>query len=404
MPWFLPDGTHLLFLALASGQATGVIWATSIDEPARVRIVESNGGARYADGWLLSTSTTSSRALVAQRFDPVRLTIAGEPLPVRDGLVGSTTAGVNLGFSVAASGVLVVDRPPPGAALVSQLTWVDRAGRSLSTVGPAGQIGEWALAPDETRVLTTTGGDLWLFAPPRSEGTRLTYQARASRPLWARDGRHVLFTGRGPTVFAPLTLTLGATDAAPVIGLGASFAHFEDVTRDGQYLVFKADAQVGRLEVWLQHLSTPDAVRPLVQGQFEATQPRVSPDGHWLAFTLSLPSGPAVFAQPFDRPGERIQVSPAGGIGPIWRDDSRELYYEGPGGLMAVPMSGRAGVLEAGTPQRLFPLHTQGYVVSQPHNVEVAAHGQKFLVNAIVGDSDNVPLEVTVNWMAGLEK
>ena len=91
-------------------------------------------------------------------------------------------------------------------------------------------------------------------------------------------------------------------------------------------------------------------------------------------------------------------------MGPIWRDDSRELYYEGPEGLMAVPMSERAGALEAGTPQTLFPLHTQGYVTSQPHNVEVAAHGQKFLVNTIVGDSDNVPLEVTVNWAAGLKK
>ena len=82
----------------------------------------------------------------------------------------------------------------------------------------------------------------------------------------------------------------------------------------------------------------------------------------------------------------------------------RAVYYEGPEGLMAVPMSERVGVLEAGTPQKLFPLHTQGFAVTQPHNVEVAAHGQKFLVNTIVGDSDNVPLEVTVNWTAGLKK
>jgi hypothetical protein len=33
----------------------------------------------------------------------------------------------------------------------------------------------------------------------------------------------------------------------------------------------------------------------------------------------------------------------------------------------------------------------------------VAAHGQKFLVNTIVGDSDNVPLEMTLNWMAELK-
>ena len=46
----------------------------------------------------------------------------------------------------------------------------------------------------------------------------------------------------------------------------------------------------------------------------------------------------------------------------------------------------------------MFALRTQGLVANMPHNVEVAAHGQKFLVNAIVGDSNNVPLEVTLNW------
>jgi hypothetical protein len=71
---------------------------------------------------------------------------------------------------------------------------------------------------------------------------------------------------------------------------------------------------------------------------------------------------------------------------------------------MAVPMSERSDALEAGTPQKLFSIHTQGNVVNQPHNIEVAAHGQKFLVNAIVGGSDNVPLEVTLNWTAGLKK
>ena len=36
---------------------------------------------------------------------------------------------------------------------------------------------------------------------------------------------------------------------------------------------------------------------------------------------------------------------------------------------------------------------TQGWVPVTPHNVAVAAHGEKFLVNMIVGDSDNVPLK-----------
>jgi hypothetical protein len=36
--------------------------------------------------------------------------------------------------------------------------------------------------------------------------------------------------------------------------------------------------------------------------------------------------------------------------------------------------------------------------------VEVVAHGQKFLVNSIVGDTDNVPLEVTLNWLEELKQ
>jgi hypothetical protein len=108
--------------------------------------------------------------------------------------------------------------------------------------------------------------------------------------------------------------------------------------------------------------------------------------------------------QPFDRPGDRLQVSRTGGTGAIWRADSRELYYEGTDGLMAVATTERGGALDVGTPQKLFSPHTQGFVINQPHNVEVAANGQKFLVNAIVGDTDNAPLEVTLNWTTGLEK
>ena len=70
---------------------------------------------------------------------------------------------------------------------------------------------------------------------------------------------------------------------------------------------------------------------------------------------------------------------------------------------MAVTTAERGGTLDVGSPLKLFPLHTQGVAQNQPHNVEVAANGQKFLVNTIVGDSYNVPIEVTLNWTAGLK-
>jgi len=298
--------------------------------------------------------------------------------------------------------VLVVDRPPPQ---VSQLVWLDRSGRALATVSLRAVLPEFALAPDERRVvanrlLDPATGALWLFDGLRPDGTRLTYEGAPRRPLWALDGRHVYFTERTGTGFVLRTLALGAT-APTAFEPPGPFIHFEDVTRDGRYLVFKSLSEPA--EIWIQRVGS-DERRALVQGPFRATQPRVSPDSRWLAYTLDLPSGPEVFAQPFDRPGDRIQVSAQGGFGPVWRDDGRELYYEGPEGLMAVPMTERGGTLEAGTPQTLFAIRARGKVVNQPHNFEVAAHGQKFLVNTVVDDSDNAPLEVTLNWDAGLTK
>jgi Tol biopolymer transport system component len=263
-------------------------------------------------------------------------------------------------------------------------------------------IPSFALAPDEGRVVAdvvdndSATSDLWLFEAGRPDGTRLTYEGSGIRPLWSLDGRRIYFTGSNDLRM----LAIGATASASFENPG-SFVHFEDVTRDGRYFVFKSSSELA--EIWIQRVDSAER-RTLVRGSFRARWPRVSPDSRWLAYTLDLPSGPEVFAQPFDRPGDRIQVSVKGGFGPVWRDDGRELYYESSEGLMAVPMTERGDALEAGTPQILFRIHTQGSVFNQPHNVEVAAHGQKFLVNTIVGDSDNVPLEITLNWTAQLKK
>lgn len=401
-PFFLPDGRRVLFLALAAGQTRGVIWAVSIDDPVRTRVAESSGGAMYSAGWLLTT-TAAPRSLVAQPFDPERLAPGGAPQLVREGLPRPETGG-SPGFSASLGTSLAVDRPPP---VVHQLTWVDRAGRALGTIGPAGGIQEFGLAPDERRVAATLidrnslKADLWLFDAQREDGTRLTLQLDTRMPMWALDGRRVFFTTMPG--FDLRSLAIGATEPEPVENPGG-FVHFEDVTRNGGYFVFKT--QYPQSAIWIQRIGVPAERRALVQGQYGSTQPRVSPDGRWLAYTLALPRGAEVFLQPFDRSGDRVQVSRTGGIGAIWRADSRELYYEDDrtDALMAVAITERNGTLDVGTPQKLFSLRTQGGVGNQPHNVEVAASGQKFLVNAIVGDSDNVPIEVTLNWTVGLKK
>jgi Tol biopolymer transport system component len=395
-PWFLPDGRHLVFLALASGQTAGTIWAISLDDPShRTRVVESAGSAAYAGGWLFYTTTAGGRRLVAQPFDADRLALRGSPQPVRDGLPGSNSSGY-AGFAVSATGTLVVDRPRP---IIEQLTWMDRTGTPVGTVGPRGFVPDFALSPDERQIVAVVQNRgaaqraLWLFDDTHEQGTQLTYQEPGTRPIWARDNRHIYFN-QGPLA---RSIAIGAAASSP-FDHPAPFVLFEDMTRDSKYIVFRSLNQ----EIWIQAAGS-DERRALVQGPYPAFYPRVSPDGRWLAYSLLVPSGQEVFVQPFDRPGERTDIGT--GIGPIWREDSRELYYESADGvLMSVGIADRGNAVEPGAAKKLFAVHTQGFVPNQPHNVEVAAHGQKFLVNAVVAESDNQPLEVTTNWTVDLKK
>jgi hypothetical protein len=314
-------------VALGKAQASGVIWAASIDDSSRTQLADSIGGAAYAAGWLLSTTPTP-RGLVAQPFDPDHLTLRGTPQPVRDRLVGGTNRG-DSGFAVSSSDVLVVDRPP---AIVHQLVWMDRTGRPIGTVGPSATVNSFALAPDERRVVAETRDpdslkrDLWLFDPERTTGTQVTYLGAARLPVWGANGRSLYFTtgqGLGPEL---RVLTVGATTDTTFDKSGL-FGAVEDITRDGQYVVLASTA--APRAIWIQPSDHPGERRMLVDGQFSAAQARVSPDRRWLAYTLALPARTDVFVQPFDRPGDRVQVSAAGGSGAVWRDDSRAGGIDG---------------------------------------------------------------------------
>jgi hypothetical protein len=111
-------------------------------------------------------------------------------------------------------------------------------------------------------------------------------------------------------------ITIGATAETGFENPGG-FLTVEDLTRDGRYFVFAS--AVEPKGIWIQRADNPDERRVLMQDMFGALQPRVSPDRRWLAYTLILPSEPEIFAQPFDRPGDRTQVSVKGGSGAVWR-------------------------------------------------------------------------------------
>ena len=111
-----------------------------------------------------------------------------------------------------------------------------------------------------------------------------------------------------------------------------------------------------------------------------------------------------VYVQAIPANGAKWQVSPEGGTQPRWRRDGKELFYiSGDQKLMAVPVKSGAA-FEAGAPQALFELDPIFSPIGGRFAYQPAADGQRFLVLSSAGSAAAAPINVVLNWQAGLKK
>ena len=98
-------------------------------------------------------------------------------------------------------------------------------------------------------------------------------------------------------------------------------------------------------------------------------------------------------------------ISINGGSQPQWRQDGRELLYNGRDGkLMAVPVKANGNNFEAGSPSELFEVRPVGGAPTAGPPYAVSRDGQRFLINVVAEDSSPVPAVVVQNWTASLKK
>ena len=116
-PRFLPDQRHFLFFVTGSPEARGV-YVGQLDSLDPKRLFDADTPAAYAsNGYLLFVR---GGKLLAQRFDPDRLEMSGDALPIDDATVGTV-------LSVSAAGPIVYRTPSPDSGQ-RQLVWIDRSG------------------------------------------------------------------------------------------------------------------------------------------------------------------------------------------------------------------------------------------------------------------------------------
>jgi len=400
-PQFLPDGRHFLFRAAAAG--SGYIEAGSLDSPKTERLFESVSNALYAPPGYLFYENQGT--LVAQPFDARALKLTGHALPVSAG-VGLTPGAAYGYFSVSQSGVLAFQTAPGG--ILSQLTWYNRNGEKLGTVGQPGLYSSSALSPDGAKFAVGVGvsgaRDIWISDLKRGTESRLTFSSADNHnPLWSADGDRIMFTSSragGRDIYEQPANGLG--EAEPVLISRDRTKDVDDLSPDGQYAIY--DTAGGDVtELWGLPLTGERKPFPFVQGSFAARAAHFSPNGRYVAYASSETGRYEIYVQTFPEHLGKWQVSTNGGTEPSWRRDGKELFYLSPDHkMMAVEVNTDSANFQAGIPKSLFQVQLVDGFLWRNRYV-VSADGQRFLILSPTGETAGNPITVVVNWPAGLK-
>jgi dipeptidyl aminopeptidase/acylaminoacyl peptidase len=173
----------------------------------------------------------------------------------------------------------------------------------------------------------------------------------------------------------------------------------EDASLDGRYLVYAEGSRATSSDLWVLALAERKPKSYLATSAIEGSA-RFSPDGRWLAFTTTETGSPEIYIAPLDESGARIRVSAAGGIGPRWRRDGKELFYFTlDNTLMAVPIT-LGPQVQHGVARPLFTVdvfkRSGGNLLDPAY--DVSDEGQRFLINRVVKDGLRAPITVVLNW------
>src|SRR5262249_7251399 len=156
--------------------------------------------------------------LMAQHFGTKALRLSGEAFRVLT-KVSRSPSSPRAGFSISGGGMLLTSE----AYFGDQLTWFDRSGKRLGTVGTPGLHFYPRVAPDQRTLLVdsvepeTSVPYVWLFTMDGSEPARFTRFTfvPSLRPIWSADGSRVFFEGDDARLY--LKSTAGAENETTLL-------------------------------------------------------------------------------------------------------------------------------------------------------------------------------------------
>jgi serine/threonine protein kinase/Tol biopolymer transport system component len=387
------SGTRRVLVSVR-GPSQG-IYVADLDSPTRQRLADRAVATATEDSLLF----IRDRTLLAQRFDPVTLTLTGAPTQIADGVTAASALSNRA--LVYRSGA--VHEPIP--------IWFDRSGREVGRAREPG-TSPW-MSRDGRRITmmrTSSPGEsgqinpgIWVW-DLQQDGFRRIVAAPpvGNTPIWSPDGTRIVFSSaRNGRPFALYEKAADESGGERLFLQTDQSVFANDWSLDGT-LIYRTNSAKGGFDLWT--LSVKDGRRqPLVETQFNEREAQFSPDGRWFAFQSDESGQYEIYLRPFPDDGRKGYgpVSVNGGTQVRWNPNGKELFYLGlDDRLMSVTItttaSGRS--IEAAKPISLFQTHIiEAGVLSQQY--VVSHEGNRLLV--LTTQEAIAPITVILNWQPG---
>ncbi|MBS1791172.1 MAG: PD40 domain-containing protein [Acidobacteria bacterium] len=402
-PYFLPDGRHFIFFTQAGQPDYRGIQLGSLDDPQTRFLVRADTKAEYSSaGYLLFMHR---RKIWAQRFDPDKLTLSGEALPITESVYYEAPIRY-ADLSVFGPRTLIYRR---GGNQARQLVWLDRHGKQLSVVDPVGDYRSMQLSANGEQVLLDNNdlefetSDIWQFDLLRNTRTRWTFNPGTDTyPIWSPDGSQIAIASNREGFWGIYRVSGNGNEELLLKG-DQKLLLTSDWSGDGRFIVYRQAQEKTGLDIELLQLFGDRKTLKYAATPFNESYGVISPDGHWMAYQSNDSGRYQIYVQSFPEPGRKIPVSKGDGMLPRWRRDGKELFYVATDDkLMAVPVQTGAH-FSAGVPSALFEVGSLGRRLNR-YVYDVSADGQKFLVIRQLEDATTRPLTVMQNWTAALKR
>jgi eukaryotic-like serine/threonine-protein kinase len=391
----LPDGRHaLLYQALDASQRGHAIYVQIVGENERHLLTVSmssnpypayspSGHIVYVDG-----ATGDSISIWALPFSLGTLQATGKPFPIAQR--GSSP-------QVSNTGTLVYTDAPSNR---QQLTWVDRSGTSLSTLGEEQRMNSLSLSPDGHKLaveVAEADSDIWIYDVDRGIKSRLTADPDPEvLGAWNATGDEILYSAirnGNPDVFSrPAN---GNGEAKQLTG--EPFAEIAtDWSQDQRFILYWTGSPSPETKSAIFYRerrndgSFGDPV-PFLKTMFNERGAKFSPDGKFVVYVSDESGRNEVYVRDFPKGNQKVQISSNGGFGPRWSRNGKEIFYIQQRKLMAVSVATQPA-FSPGTPAVLFEKRSLA-----AGNYDVASDAKRFI---ILDRTSEKPLLIHVvnNW------